>query len=150
MRKLLNCGTTVAALVGLFACGVLMSIFAGKWDSEKSKEKPMDSKMYAIYNITLGLSLAVMFYAVIFNALKSIMEVGRAPLKMMIGLVVGTLFWISSRVMNKWQEDGDSEGYRDKKFTSIWEMWVLLIAPYFIFFVGVVAVIYTPSFCLGA
>ena len=101
MRKLLNCGTTVAALVGLFACGVLMSIFAGKWDSEKSKEKPMDSKMYAIYNITLGLSLAVMFYAVIFNALKSMMEVGRAPLKIMVGLVVCTLFWISSRVVNR-------------------------------------------------
>lgn len=150
MRKLLNCGTAGAALIGLFACGVLMSIFVAKWNSMRTEEKAMDSKMYAIYNITLGLSLMVMFYAVIFNALKSMMEVGRAPLKMMVGLVVGTLFWISSRVMNRWKEDGDSEGYRDKEFTSIWEMWVLLIAPYFFFLVGVVAVIYTPSFCLGA
>ena len=48
------------------------------------------------------------------------------------------------------KEDGDSEGYRDREFTSIWEMWILLVAPYFIFVAGGVAIAYTPSFCLGA
>ena len=43
------------------------------------KDNPMDSEMFALYNIVLGIALVVMFYAVIYNALKSLMEVGRAP-----------------------------------------------------------------------
>lgn len=149
MRQLLNCGTAGAGLIGLGACGVLMSIYVSKWDQAKKKNNPMDSEMFAIYNITLGLALAVMFYAVIFNAMKSLMEVGRAPLKMMLGLVACSLFVVSSRVINNWKKE-DGEGYRDKKFTSTWEMWVLLVAPYIFCIMGIVLVILSPSFCMGA
>ena len=105
--------------------------------------------MFALYNITLGIALVVMFYAVIYNALKSLMEVGRAPLKMMLGLAVCGLIVISTRVRQKWKnEKGD--GYRDKKFTSTWEMWVLLVTPYIFFIAGVVSIVYAPSLCTGA
>ena len=149
MRRLLNCGTAGAGLIGLVECGVLMSIYVSKWDDVRKKDNPMDSEMFALYNITLGVALVVMFYAVIYNALKSLMEVGRAPLKMMLGLVVCGLIVVSARVRQKWKnEEGD--GFRDKKFTSTWEMWVLLVTPYIFFIAGVVAAVYSPSFCTGA
>ena len=60
--KAFNCGTAGAGIIGLGACGVLMSIYVSKWDKAKDKKQPHGLKeMFAIYNITLGLALAVMF-----------------------------------------------------------------------------------------
>ena len=146
----MNCGTAGVALVGILACGVLMSVYVSKWKQEKQKTRPMDSKMFAIYNITLGLALAVMFYAVLYNALKTVMEVGRTPIKMILGICVCLLFVASARVINNWK-GSDGDGIRDKEdFTGVWEMWVLLVAPYILFLAGASAIVFNPSFCFGA
>jgi hypothetical protein len=146
--RFLNCGTALAGVIGLGACGVLMSIHVGNWEKAQSKDKAMSSAMFATYNITLGLALLAMFYAALFNAMKTLMELGRVPLKLMLGVVISALFVVSARVMNNWERE-DGEGYRTKKFTSMWEMWVLLLVPYLFCIMGIVAVVKMPSFCTG-
>ena len=49
--------------------------------TKQRQKTPHGLEMFAIYNITLGLALTAMFYAVIFNAMKSLMEVGRVHSK---------------------------------------------------------------------
>ena len=154
--KAKNCLEALAGIVGLGACTVLMGIHMATGNTDecscqsnkvKCKKRPktaMGSPGFALFNITLGLTLVVIFYSAIFKGLMASLEILKVPLKAMIGGVVVGLFFLSARIITNWKE------IKDKKWYVVWEYWVALVGSSALVLTAPPMLYYTKGkICLG-
>lgn len=145
---ILQCAEGLLAIVGIGAAAVLLGVHLSKGNqdacSKNKHEEAMDSAPFALFNITLGLSLLVLFYMAIFEALKVAFQVLRSPLKAVTGAVIVGLYVLSARIINNWKK------IKDKKWTGVWEYWVIFVSA-ILYVVGSGGMIYFTGgkFCTG-
>jgi len=145
---LLQCAEGLLAIVGIGAAAVFLGVHLSQGDedtrSQNKHETAMDSIPFALFNIILGLSLVVLFYMAIFEALKVVFQVLRSPLKAVTGAVIAGLFFLSARIINNWKK------IKDKKWTGVWEYWVIFASTILYVVGSSVMMFYTGGkFCTG-
>ena len=144
-----ECGEGLLAIVGIGAAAVLLGIHLSKGNqgtcSTNKYENAMDSAPFVLFNITLGISLFVLFYMAIFEAMKVVFQLVRAPIKAMTGGVIIGLFFLSARIIANWKK------IKDKKWTGVWEYWAIF-ASTIIYVLGSAGMIFKTGgkFCTGA
>jgi hypothetical protein len=143
-----QCVEGALGMVGVGAAAVLLGVHLSKGNQDtcgtNKYENAMDSAPFVLFNITLGISLIVLFYMAIFEAMKVVFQLIRAPIKAITGGVIIGLFFLSARIITNWKK------IKNKKWTGVWEYWAIF-ASAILYVLGSAGMIYVTGgkFCTG-